>query len=298
MRRTWLRLWRALLRCVSGARAARRVATFQRGFDITKREQEDGEYPVVSSSGATGDHSQYRVLVLEVVIGRKGKLVNLLLPARTILASRYYSVGAGLPWERPAVRVLLGWCAPIGRARLRGIQPDVNRNHIHRCRCACQHFPYQRRIAQILAAYDDLIENNLRRIRILEEMARTLYREWFVEFRYPGHEKAKFVETEVGRVPKGWDVTTIGDLADRGGGTVRTGPFGSQLHESDYTTGGTPVVMPKNLLGSRIDTSDIARIPDEMVAVVSQHRLTVGDIVYGRRGDIGRRAYVGTRQVG
>ena len=54
-------------------------------------------------------------------------------------------------------------------------------------------FLVQRRIAGILSAYDDLIENNQRRIRILEEMARALYREWFVHFRFPGHDKAKMV---------------------------------------------------------------------------------------------------------
>lgn len=72
----------------------------------------------------------------------------------------------------------------------------------------------QRRIADVLSAYDDLIENNTKRIKILEEMARSLYREWFVEFRFPGHEKAKFVETEIGRVPKGWEVKALGEVAD------------------------------------------------------------------------------------
>jgi type I restriction enzyme, S subunit len=70
----------------------------------------------------------------------------------------------------------------------------------------------QRRIAHILSAYDDLIENNLRRIRILEEMARSLYREWFVHFRFPGHEHARHVDSSVGPIPDGWEVATIGDV--------------------------------------------------------------------------------------
>jgi type I restriction enzyme S subunit len=72
----------------------------------------------------------------------------------------------------------------------------------------------QRRIAGILSAYDDLIENNLRRIRILEEMARALYREWFVEFRFPGHERASWVRSAKGDIPAGWDVTTLGEIAE------------------------------------------------------------------------------------
>lgn len=61
-------------------------------------------------------------------------------------------------------------------------------------------------LSDILAAYDDLIENCERRIRVLEEMARTLYREWFVLFRYPGHERTPMVDSPMGRVPRGWKV--------------------------------------------------------------------------------------------
>lgn len=73
--------------------------------------------------------------------------------------------------------------------------------------------PVQREIAGILAAYDDLIENNQRRIRILEEMARSIYREWFVNFRFPGHERAEFVESALGRIPTTWTICAISDLA-------------------------------------------------------------------------------------
>jgi type I restriction enzyme S subunit len=62
--------------------------------------------------------------------------------------------------------------------------------------------PIQRKIAAILSAYDDLIENNTRRIEILEEMARSLYREWFVNFRFPGHEQVKMVNSELGLIPE------------------------------------------------------------------------------------------------
>lgn len=73
--------------------------------------------------------------------------------------------------------------------------------------------PVQHRIAGILSAYDDLIEVNQRRIAILEEMARRLFDEWFVRFRYPGHEAVPLVETELGSVPKGWDHGTVSNLS-------------------------------------------------------------------------------------
>ena len=72
----------------------------------------------------------------------------------------------------------------------------------------------QRKIAAILSTYDDLIENNTRRIKILEDMAQTLYQEWFVHYRFPGHENVPLVESELGQIPQGWDVGQLGSLAE------------------------------------------------------------------------------------
>ncbi len=72
----------------------------------------------------------------------------------------------------------------------------------------------QRRIASILSAYDELIENNNRRIKILEEMAQRIYREWFVDYRYPGHESGSQVDSQRGAIPAGWSWRTLDDLAE------------------------------------------------------------------------------------
>jgi len=91
---------------------------------------------------------------------------------------------------------------------------------------------------------------------------------------------------------------TLGEICDEVGGTIRTGPFGSQLHQSDYSDEGTPVVMPKDIIGDKISIDDIARVGPEHTERLSQHKLLLGDIVYGRRGDIGRRAIVTEREQG
>ena len=92
--------------------------------------------------------------------------------------------------------------------------------------------PLQRRIAGILSAYDDLIETSQRRIEILEEMARRLYREWFVHFRFPGHEDCRFVDSPLGEIPEGWEVKTVSDSFEiLGGGTP-------SRKEERYWTGG------------------------------------------------------------
>ena len=79
--------------------------------------------------------------------------------------------------------------------------------------------PAQERIASILAAYDGLIENNIRRITILEEMARRIYEEWFVRFRFPGHTGVQMVGSDLGLVPEGWAALKFEELLDswRGG---------------------------------------------------------------------------------
>jgi type I restriction enzyme S subunit len=71
----------------------------------------------------------------------------------------------------------------------------------------------QQKIASVLSSYDDLIENNTRRIAILEEMAQSLYREWFVEYRFPGHDKARFVDSPFGKIPEGWRAQRLEDWA-------------------------------------------------------------------------------------
>ncbi len=91
---------------------------------------------------------------------------------------------------------------------------------------------------------------------------------------------------------------SLGDICDEVNGTVRTGPFGSQLHESDYVDEGIPVVMPKNIVEGKVSTTDIAKIREKDADRLSQHQLRAGDIVYGRRGDIGRRALITKREDG
>ena len=86
----------------------------------------------------------------------------------------------------------------------------------------------QRKIASILSAYDDLIENNIRRIAILEEMAQAIYREWFVNFRFPGHESVKLVDSSLGKIPDGW-AATVGDF-----GGITTGKTPTKTRPENF----------------------------------------------------------------
>jgi type I restriction enzyme S subunit len=95
-----------------------------------------------------------------------------------------------------------------------------------------------------------------------------------------------------------WISMTLGELCEKQGGRIQTGPFGSQLHNSDYVEQGAPVVMPTNIIDSRISEVGIARIRPQDVERLSQHKLNIGDIVFSRRGDVTKNALVRTNQVG
>ncbi len=95
-----------------------------------------------------------------------------------------------------------------------------------------------------------------------------------------------------------WSKATLGQIADEVGGSIQTGPFGSQLHQSDYQSYGTPVVMPQNIVNDKITEDSIAYVDDVMVRKLSRHVLQVGDIVYPRRGELNKRAIISQRESG
>jgi type I restriction enzyme S subunit len=155
--------------------------------------------------------------------------------------------------------------------------------------------PEQRRIAEVLSTYDDLIATNQRRIALLEDAARRLYREWFVHLRFPGHESVKVVDG----VPEGWTRKTLGEIADETiGAVVQTGPFGSQLHSYEYKETGIPLVMPQDIENDRIRLNKIAYVDEATAQRLSRHELKPLDIIFPRRGEISKRAIVETHQAG
>lgn len=112
----------------------------------------------------------------------------------------------------------------------------IKQSELRKVRIPIFALPVQRRIAGILSAYDELIENSQRRIKILEAMARALYREWFVHFRFPGHEKHPRVASPLGDIPQGWEVKKLADVAEvnRAQINARTAP--EELHYIDISS--------------------------------------------------------------
>lgn len=141
--------------------------------------------------------------------------------------------------------------------------------------CEFPPLPTQKRIAGILSAYDDLIENCQRRISILEKMARGLYREWFVHFRFPGHEGHPRVNSPLGEIPEGWEVRAIADICEAinygytaSASSQEIGPKFLRITD----------IVPEIINWSRVPFCEIAS--DK----VSKYLLKSGDIVIARTG--------------
>lgn len=99
----------------------------------------------------------------------------------------------------------------------------------------------QKRIARVLAAFDEKIENNNRIIKALEEIVQMVFKEWFVNFHFPSHKKAEFVDSALGRIPKGWEVKTLGDVIEL--------TYGKALKEENRKSGDVVVVGSSGIVG-------------------------------------------------
>jgi len=132
----------------------------------------------------------------------------------------------------------------------------------------------QRKIAAILSAYDDLIENNTRRIKILEEMAQSIYREWFVNFRFPGREKVRMVDSKLDKIPEGWGIFRCSDIA--------TYVNGYAFKPSDWSGEGVPIIKIKELKeGVSLQTPRYTGS-----GLPGKYKIEIGDILFSWSADL------------
>jgi type I restriction enzyme S subunit len=165
-------------------------------------------------------------------------------------------------------------------------QANVSPSQVESIEIPLPQLSVQRRIASILSAYDELIENNLRRIRILEEMARRLYREWFVNFRFPGHENVRIVDSPLGPIPEDWEVATIDDVCER----VTDGAHFSPK-SVDH---GLPMASAKDMQqwGLRLDTCRQISSEDFEILVRNGCRPKKNDVLVAKDGSYLKHIFV------
>ena len=187
------------------------VLTLKRGYDLTAAQRQDGDVPVVSSSGITGSHNIAMVKAPGVVTGRYGTMGEVFYletdfwPHNTALYVQDFK-GNDPRFISYFLKANLRGAGGSDKAAV----PGVNRNELHERKVRTPDLETQKRIVELLLPLDDLIENNRRRIKLLEDSARLLSREWFVHLRFPGHEHVKVVDG----LPEGWERTSLGAVAE------------------------------------------------------------------------------------
>ena len=251
------------------------VVKLQRGHDLPDRVRVDGPIPVVSSSGITGRHNVAKAQPPGVVTGRYGTIGEVF-----YIEEPYWPLNTALyvvDFKGNDPRFV----AYLLRSTLRNYQsekaavPGVDRNVLHLLKVRAPDRATQEDIVAVLAAYDDLIENNQKRIALLEEAVRLLYREWFVHLRFPGHEHVKVVDG----VPEGWEPHHLADVV--------TTQYGHTASAEDAPVG------PKFLRGTDInkrtfiDWSTVPHCPEQGLDF-EKYALRPGDILVIRMADPGK----------
>jgi len=245
------------------------IVTLKYGKGLPERQREPGPYPVYGSGGLVDFHSEWLVKGPGIIVGRKGSIgtvyfeKNNFFPIDTVyfVEPRYQDM------EFRFIYYLLSQMK-LSSLNSDTAVPGLNRDVAHSQQCLIPPLPIQRKIAAILSAYDDLIENNTRRIAILEEMAQALYREWFVHFRFPGHEKIAMVESVLGMIPEGWEVVKLGDVVDINASNIRKGHEPALINYIDIAS-----VSPGKV--DKVDAMEFANAPGRARRIVKR-----GDIIW------------------
>ena len=255
-----------------------------RGFDLPESKIVDGEYPVVASTNIKAYHNAYKVKPPAVVTGRSGSLGKVQYidskcwPLNTSLYSKDFR------GNNPKYIYYFLQTMHLEQYNAGAGVPTLNQNHLQQLKIVVHDIDEQKKVSYILSAYDNLIENNNKRIKLLEQMAENLYKEWFVRFRFPGYEHVEF---ESG-IPKGWEILranqlfdiTIGKTPDR-----KIFEYFSNIPEcnypwisiSDMRSASTFVFKTKEYLTfNAVNTCNVKIIPKNTVLV--SFKLTVGQV--------------------
>jgi len=186
--------------------------TLKRGYDLPKQDRKEGYVPIYSSAGLSGYHNEAKIKGPGVITGRYGTLGEVFYSENDYWPHNTALYVKDFKGNDPKFIFYFLQTLGFERNNDKTSVPGVNRNDLHEMQVRIPDLPTQKRIASILSAFDDKIENNRQTARTLEAMAQALFQEWFVDSRFPGA-TGEMEETELGWVPKGWRVGTLGELA-------------------------------------------------------------------------------------
>ncbi len=213
------------------------VITLQRGYDLPKAKFKNGNIPVITSTSIMGYHNVAKEKGPGVITGRSGTIGQV-----QYVESEYWPHNTSLfvkDFKGNLPKFIYYFLKDFdpSRAMTGSAVPTLNRNNLAILDVRIPPLPTQHRIATILSRYDSLIENYQKQIKLLEEAAQRLYKEWFIDLHFPGHGNTNIIDG----VPEGWEKKKLIDLVD-----VQYGyAFDGHLFNSKGE--GTPIVRIRNI---------------------------------------------------
>jgi type I restriction enzyme S subunit len=195
------------------------IVTFQRGHDLPRDEMKEGQYPVAGSNSIIGFHNKFTTDGPGITIGRSGNIGNPQLHRTKFWAHNTTLYVKEFKLVEPFFFFYLLKTLDFTQLNSGSAVPSLNRNFIHPFKVKIPDLPTQTAIAEILSSLDDKIELNNKINQELENLAQTLFKRWFVDFEFPNENGEPYqssggemVDSELGEIPKGWEVTSLGSL--------------------------------------------------------------------------------------
>lgn len=267
------------------------VIELKRGYDLPKRVRADGPFPIVSSSGISGSHAEAKVQGPGVVTGRYGTLGQVFYVAGDFWPLNTSLYVRDFKGNNERFVALLLESMDLAQHDGAAAVPGLNRNQLHTVSVRVPDRADQDKIAVVAESIDHLIENTRRRVEVLEEVVKAAYREWFVRFRYPGHEGAALVDSPLGPIPEGWSIAQASDLVAAGSLEIGDG-YRAKNSEMTADVSGLPFLRVANVKDGYLSLDQVDRLPrtyeDRLKSKVSHS----GDTVISMKGTVGRSAYV------
>ena len=264
------------------------------GKSLPAHARESGRFGVFGSNGLVGTHTEACVDGPGIVVGRKGSVGEVTYSADAFwpIDTTYYVVNKSDHNWRFLFHLLRH--SNLTSLNSHSAIPGLNREDVY---SVAVNFPSRKEendIAYVLDCLESSIHLEVAALSNATELKQAAMHKIFT----CGLRGEPQKETAIGPVPESWQVSTLGGICSYGNSSIQTGPFGSQLHSHEYRREGTPIINPIHLNGNKINHGNIPKVSPDTAVRLKRHKVKVGDILFARRGEIGRHGLVSPTEDG